>query len=221
MSIINEVMCESLRKCKKNDDSNRPFTPSSLLKHLKGKDCDLYEDYRLRAFIIIKQMVMSQYQKVYENIQSLADWLLENMGVAKNNEFLTFMSGSYIPNPELPQQEKTQIQTGTVHQAKGQTHCATLYVETMYQGKYESIHVISKEKKKATKTKAATYYPNPFYKEIGKQQKGAHIQSAMKMTYVGLSRPTHLLCYAMHKSSYELYNAEKLKECGWQIIDLT
>lgn len=220
MSIINEVMCESLRKCNKNDDSNRPFTPSSLLKHLKGKDCDLYEDYRLRAFIIIKQMVMSQYKKVYENIQSLADWLLENMGVAKNNEFLTFMSGSYIPNPELPQQEKTQIQTGTVHQAKGQTHCATLYVETMYQGKYESIHV-SKEKKKATKTKAATYYPNPFYKEIGKQQKGAHIQSAMKMTYVGLSRPTHLLCYAMHKSSYELYNAEKLKECGWQIIDLT
>ena len=172
------------------------------------------------AFAIVKLMVLSQYQEVYDKMQTLADWLLEHMSVTKSDECVRFISKPYIPNIENTQQKDTQLQIETVHHAKGQTHCATLYIETMYQGKYESIHVI-KEKTKATKTKAAAYYPNPFYKEIGEQRKGVHIQSAMKMTYVGLSRPTHLLCYAMHKSSYELYNIEKLKNSGWQIIDLT
>lgn len=220
MSFVNKIMCECLRICNKNDLCDRPFTPTSLLNFLKNKDEDLFKKYKLLAFASVKLMVLSQYQEVYDRMQTLADWLLEHMGVTKSDECVKFISKPYISKIEKPQQNDTQLQIETVHHAKGQTHCATLYIETMYQGKYESIHV-RKEKKKATKTKAATYYPNPFYKEIGKQQKGAHIQSAMKMTYVGLSRPTHLLCYAMHKSSYELYNAEKLKECGWQIIDLT
>ena len=220
MSIINKIMCECLRISNKNDLCDRPFTPTSLLNFLRNEDKDLFKEYKLLAFASVKLMVLSQYQEVYDRMQTLADWLLEHMGVTKSDECVKFISKPYIPNIENPQQKDTQLQIETVHHAKGQTHCATLYIETMYQGKYESIHV-SKEKKKATKTKAATYYPNPFYKEIGEQLKGAHIQSAMKMTYVGLSRPTHLLCYAMHKSSYELYNIEKLKNSGWQIIDLT
>lgn len=220
MSIINEIMCECLRMSNKNDLCDRPFTPTSLLNFLKNEDKVLFKEYKLLAFAIVKLMVLSQYQEVYDKMQTLADWLLEHMSVTKSYECVRFISKPYTPNIENPQQKDTQLQIETVHHAKGQTHCATLYIETMYQGKYESIHVI-KEKTKATKTKAAAYYPNPFYKEIGEQRKGVHIQSAMKMTYVGLSRPTHLLCYAMHKSSYELYNIEKLKDSGWQIIDLT
>lgn len=220
MSIINEIMCECLRLNNKNDLCDRPFTPTSLLNFLKSEDNNLFKNYKLLAFAIVKLMVLSQYQEVYDKIQNLAEWLLEQMGVTKSDEYASFISEPYIPNTENPQQEHSRLQIETVHHAKGQTHCATLYIETMYQGKYESIHV-NKEKKKATKTKAAVYYPNPFYKETGEQQKGAYIQSAMKMTYVGLSRPTHLLCYAMHKSSYELYDVEKLKNSGWQIIDLT
>ena len=220
MSIINEIMCECLRLNNKKDLCDRPFTPTSLLKYLKNEDNDLFKKYKLLAFTIVKLMVLSKYQDVYDRMQSLADWLLEHMNVTKSDECVSFIGKPYIPNVENPQQKYSQLQIETVHHAKGQTHCATLYIETMYQGKYESVHV-NKEKKKATKTKAAIYYPNPFYKEIGEQQKGAHIQSAMKMTYVGLSRPTHLLCYAMHKSSYELYNVEQLKNSGWQIIDLT
>ena len=220
MSIINEIMCECLRLNNKNDLCDRPFTPTSLLNFLKSEDNNLFKNYKLLAFAIVKLMVLSQYQEVYDKIQNLAEWLLEQMGVTKSDEYASFISKPYIPNTENPQQEHSRLQIETVHHAKGQTHCATLYIETMYQGKYESIHV-NKEKKKATKTKAAVYYPNPFYKETGEQQKGAYIQSAMKMTYVGLSRPTHLLCYAMHKSSYELYDVEKLKNSGWQIIDLT
>ena len=52
-------------------------------------------------------------------------------------------------------------------------------------------------------------------------QNNSYAQSAMKMSYVGLSRPTHLMCYAMHNSSFVLYDVDKLQSCGWVIIDLT
>ena len=42
------------------------------------------------------------------------------------------------------------------------------------------------------------------------------------MAYVGMSRPTHLLCLAIHKNDSVNYNQhkEELEDAGWQVIKL-
>lgn len=221
MSIINEMVCECLRMCNKYDSSNKPFTPASLLKYLENECNCLQAKYKSLVFNVVKLIVLSQLSDAYDKMRVLVDWLLSELGVAKSPECTNFLSKPYVQITEMMQQEHSQIHVETVHCAKGQTHCATLYIETMYQGKYESIHVFNREKRRATRTKSAVYYSNPFYKEYGIKHDSSYAQSAMKMLYVGLSRPTHLLCYAMHKSSFELYNVDMLKNSGWQIVDLT
>ena len=75
-------------------------------------------------------------------------------------------------------------------------------------------------KRAATKKRPEEYFPNPFYGEFGDMHKSSYARSAYKMIYVGLSRPTHLLCYAMHEDSFAEYDAELLKRAGWKIVDL-
>jgi len=96
---------------------------------------------------------------------------------------------------------------GTVHSAKGQTHCATLYIETSYYS-YET------EKIKA-----------PLFKEdhkfiVGQKKAGKEIdiqkKQALKMMYVGFSRPTHLLCFAVLEENVKNV-LEKFVNAGWKI----
>ena len=79
----------------------------------------------------------------------------------------------------------------TAHAAKGQTHCATMYVETSFYDKFESEWLITK--KKATKRLQERLEESPFFGDrIDPQTEGA--KKAMKMIYVGFSRPRQLLC---------------------------
>ena len=75
-------------------------------------------------------------------------------------------------------------------------------------------------KRAATKKRPEEYFPNPFYGELGDMHKSSYARSAYKMIYVGLSRPTHLLCYAMHEDAFAKYDAELLKRVGWKIVVL-
>jgi hypothetical protein len=44
------------------------------------------------------------------------------------------------------------------------------------------------------------------------------IKKTLKMAYVGMSRPTHLLCFA-GKAENIMRNKEDLEDNGWVIID--
>jgi len=225
---INIVVCECLRLCEKFEQKiikghicERPYTPTSFQEYIHDEYNKLEHEYRLKKLDIIKKIVQSSHLDVYKSIKDLINWLIESMDIAKTKEYETFISKEYIHKDEDLQINSSDFHVETIHRAKGQTHCATLYIETMYQGKYESMHVYNREKKKATKTKPAIFYSNPFFKEKDIPQKNSYAQNAIKMAYVGLSRPTHLLCYAMHKSSFLIYGADQLQKYGWKIIDLT
>lgn len=228
-SWVHSIICECLRKCGmydrqmvKGKQCNRIFSPTSMMKYLEEFPNNLILSYKLKVLSVVKLLVQSRFSEAYNQVKDLANWLLHQISVQHSQEYKDFMNGTYIP-PEvgLLVEASDDIQIETIHKAKGKTHCATLYVETMYEKKYESQHVLNCMKKKATKTKPTQYFSNPFYKEIGDTPQGAYARRAMKMVYVGLSRPTHLMCYAMHASSYAQYDHEKLKACGWNIIDLT
>ena len=115
-------------------------------------------------------------------------------------------------NEEKEEEDSIPIKIGTVHSVKGMTHCATMYVETFFHN-YECKHLIKKQNR-------GGFQPSPFFKDIV-DKKSSRAKQAMKMLYVGMSRPTHLLCYASLKMNWSSDALKKMRESGWEIIDLT
>lgn len=90
-----------------------------------------------------------------------------------------------------------KIQVSTIHRVKGETHDATLYLETVNNRKSDLERVI------------------PHYK--GTKPGTAQVdQYSRKCVYVGFSRPRKLLCVAMSTSTYE--GAWK-SFSGWEVYD--
>ena len=90
--------------------------------------------------------------------------------------------------------EGFEVEVATVHSVKGETHAATLYMETFYErgggGNYESERLAGSIKGVAVKGAAHNL-----------------VKQSAKMVYVGFSRPTHLLCFAVHESRFAKFEA--------------
>lgn len=123
----------------------------------------------------------------------------------------------------IPTNDGIPTEICSVHSVKGQTHCATMYVETFYKA-YETKKLVV-QSKPATKKRDAEFFNNPLLKQSHNFANGEKPQAkeAIKMMYVGFSRPTHLLCFAVLKDnlSDEQLSYFKSSESGWLVIDLT
>lgn len=60
---------------------------------------------------------------------------------------------------------------------------------------------------------------SPFFKETCNIT-GKRAKQAMKMLYVGMSRPTHLLCYASLRHNWNEERLQKMKDADWQVIEV-
>jgi hypothetical protein len=97
------------------------------------------------------------------------------------------------------------IRIGSIHSAKGETHTATLVLETYwYDHNLESLLAWLDGSKS------------------GESSAGDRQESRLKVHYVAMTRPTHLLCLAMKKSTVDTNSglAQKLTARGWVIQDL-
>jgi DNA helicase II / ATP-dependent DNA helicase PcrA len=99
------------------------------------------------------------------------------------------------------------IQVGSIHSVKGRTNTSTLVLETYwYDHNMQSI--------KAWLTDEAR----------GGQGQKDRVQSRLKLQYVAMTRPTHLLCLAIKHSTFEKEDGSLdkgvvhgLEERGWHI----
>jgi len=96
------------------------------------------------------------------------------------------------------------IQVGSIHSIKGETHSATLVMETFwYKHNIEAI------------------IPWLDGRKSGPGKVGSHQETRLKTQYVAMTRPTHLLCLAMKRDSLESENGElersiqRFKDHGW------
>lgn len=97
--------------------------------------------------------------------------------------------------------DEIKIHVGSVHSIKGETHTATLVLETFwYNGNLHSLYNWLTGKKR------------------GGDGEGVQNINRLKIHYVAMTRPSHLLCLAMKKESIE--NIEELKSWGWNIIEI-
>jgi hypothetical protein len=97
------------------------------------------------------------------------------------------------------------IRVGSIHSAKGETHTATLVLETYwYTHNLESL------------------LPWLAGSKTGGSSTSGQQDSRLKVHYVAMTRPTHLLCLAMKRSSVDTNNdlVQKLTARGWVIQDV-
>src|SRR5690554_6494253 len=87
------------------------------------------------------------------------------------------------------------VKPNSVHSVKGQTHTATLYLESFYHKDGKGENAKSYESQRLSEQ-----FMNKVLVNAGKRQK-----MSAKMVYVGFSRPTHLLAFAVHRNRYEKY----------------
>ena len=90
---------------------------------------------------------------------------------------------------------------------KGETHCATLYLETFFYadaGKsFDSQRLINQLKGVAIP-----------------KNSGKRVKQSAKVVYVGFSRPTHFLCVGIEKGNVAGHE-DALRDAGWivEVID--
>lgn len=101
---------------------------------------------------------------------------------------------------------EVSVQIGSIHSVKGETHTATLLVETYYNElNIDSIKDWLLGNKVAAK------------------KNGKRINARLKLHYVALTRPAHLACIAMQHSSFETggvldqAQVKQLEGRGWKV----
>lgn len=95
------------------------------------------------------------------------------------------------------------IRVGSIHSVKGETHTATLVLETFW---YE--HNLN------------SLLPWLCGEYAAGQVLDDKQKSRLKLHYVAMTRPTHLLCLAMKQSRVFDKYREKLRDRGWCFVDV-
>jgi len=197
------------------DSTGRIYSIANLINEIKfGEDPSLYQDLKSRLFAWSKQVFQGRSDIALRDIKGYLPVFLSHFDGAS----ITPKSRKFIDRKPAKPETKTvpvrpypkncyeydgvTVEVGTVHSAKGQTHAATLYLECFYQGEYES-------------KRLADCFNGKAHGLSGCSKSEIRKKEAIKMAYVGFSRPTHLLCFAVHKDRLNAIKDSKL----WEIID--
>ena len=97
-----------------------------------------------------------------------------------------------------------EIRVGSIHSAKGETHTATLVLDTFYR-----VHHIKSLKEWLTGEKA------------GGRAETQTTKSRLRLHYVAMTRPSNLLCLAMREDALATADIEQLIERGWSVGRVT
>lgn len=205
-----------------NREVERFYSKSEFINALKNYKSDdqfhvAYEDFKHKLYEWSFDLAANaQYEEVYKSMvqfinNNLGQWFGITYYVAEVNRFIGNFQTILQPITSLDTDEVLKIEVATIHSVKGQTHAATMFMETSYYD-YE----INKIKNK-----------KPFFKEkhgfiVGKKktdgtESDVRAKETIKMIYVGFSRPTHLLCYAVMEANLETEDIDKFRKAGWEI----
>jgi superfamily I DNA/RNA helicase len=197
-----------------SDADQRPYSKRSLLKYLKEKHHASFDALQANLYAWCLEILRGNTATVLTGIRGYCPTLLAlfNKQINNSTEFVNnaaqAISAQLTPvNSNLTSYENIPIEITTVHKAKGQTHTATLYLESFYQntaggGNYESERL-------AVPLKGGLLGANPHKYAI----------QSMRMAYVGFSRPTHLLGFAVHKDRFDA-NLSNIDPTVWKILQL-
>lgn len=204
----------ALDACGIKDDKGKKFNATSLMRYLRetapGKDVELKS--KIAHWIMLlknneKRTVAEEMHQYLAN--SLTTYLPPSFETdVRLTMFFAATEGEsgadeQVVKSNVYHDEATgvDIEVASVHAVKGETHLATLYLETADHGSTESQLM-----KRALEG-------DQYAKSGSKEQRISRIM------YVGMSRPKHLLCYAIHRDHYATLDAEKVKS-NWEVREI-
>ena len=120
--------------------------------------------------------------------------------------------GAALPNPNTSifhypaADPKVRIHLSSIHRVKGETHTATLVLES-----YRSAHHLK------------TLLPwlcgkRPSSRKANDSEQST-MQERLRLHYVAMTRPSHLLCLAMRSDAVDTKSRNALSAHGWNLID--
>lgn len=165
--------------------NNKSYTKNSLQTFLRENHENEYSNFKLKLYEITQKLSVSECVK--DEIRLLLESFLSLIGETIDNNILNMIIEKYEikfetkSNTNVYQYENGgitfDIEISTIHKVKGETHTATLVLET-YNRNNDLYHLLKLLE--------------------GRKFAGANV-SKKKLVYVAMSRPTHFLCLAIHK----------------------
>lgn len=196
---VRKLLCRVYHYHGIKNPKGKEYSVNSVKQYIAEKHADIYQVSVLQ----LAKLQPCDYAVVDSHIRALLVGLLGTSVLERLPD--NFMNSTHtvsVSNRKLntyqDEESRIEIVFDTVYGVKGETHDATLYLET--------------ETKRSTDIKRIL----PLLE--GKPIKGEIHEKSRKCVYVGFSRPRHLLCLAISKSTYKGHERAFL---GWKIIDLT
>ncbi len=185
--------------------TGKEHTPSSIRTTLKEKYNDIYTE----QILTLVKLVEYNRESVDAVIRSVINTLL-NLETQATGSIFNSVPSYFMEEPMTDHKVKAdtnvfieplrgrRIQFDTVHGVKGETHDATLYLET--------------ESNRGSDIGRVLYCYG-----VGQAGSSPLYDYSRKIVYVGMSRPKKLLCVAVQESTYR-----KSKDAflGWDKVDL-
>lgn len=200
--IIRKMFCQIYFICGYVErEINRSFT----IKTIKDELISCEEIDYLKIILELCSLENFRYQEIKEHLLSLINKIIDSSDLSKIKDFIIMQSENNdigkIKNiwKSKDDDDSINILFETVYKVKGETHTATLYLETETSGASDIKRIL----------------PLLKGKKIG-NIKPIH-EKSRKVVYVGLSRPTHLLCLAVQMKTF-LGNESAFTD--WKIIQL-
>lgn len=197
---IRKLMCKVVYLLGCKDVDGRSYTFSSIKKKLDNEYYDIYHEKVIESASLTDYTLVGVDKLIREMINKiLASNKTTDVFSLLPRYFVEEVSNtkSKVSSDNIYSTNGIQIQFNTVHKVKGETHDATLYLET--------------ETRKLSDLKRVL----PFYTDK-KPGESSLYNYSRKCVYVGFSRPRKLLCVAMHE---ETYNQSGNAFQSWQIFD--
>jgi hypothetical protein len=186
-----------------NTTDDRPYTKKKLIDFIHEKDIQKYDEFNLNLYNWSIGIVRETTNEVLTNIKEYIPTLLaifdkeitESSNFVNNDNAEIPAENSEILAPTNHYKENgLEIEITSVHAVKGQTHCATLYLESYFQKDGNGANAKSYESQRLKDQFLGTQIQSNV---------GDRVKQSAKMAYVGFSRPTDLLCIALHKDRFD------------------
>ena len=193
-------------------NGNRRYTKVSLLEFLSANNIEQKENFLKDvmnwALLIINSNSDNDIQSLKEAIyQYMTTTILPLYGKSVTRDAHNFFNviGEGIHEAPVAEHgniyhgDKIDIEVATVHSVKGETHAATLYLETFYDRHHESDRLSEQ------------------FKGIAYTRADKKVLSSLRVIYVGMSRPRYLLCVAIQKDRFDNMDCRELREI-WKVV---
>ena len=194
-------------------NGNRRYTKTSFLESLTATNIEHKDNFLKEvmnwALLTAKSDSDDDLNKIRSSIhQYITETILPIYRKEETPDALSFFNAT---NENLPEDQTTEhrnvyhgdngkidIEVSTVHAVKGETHAATLYLETFYNRHHESDRLAEQ------------------FKGVAYAGTDADTLKNLRVTYVGMSRPRYMLCVAIQQDRFDKIDCEELRRI-WKV----